>query len=318
VGLASCGSGGTSTIHINSSAPIWFHPKPGDGSDSGSMDFEQLFQTNSQWPQTLAKTQVFGVYAGWIIEATDADLQTMVTFLNAHNMGLEIEAPAMQALSTCGSGVEGYVPYGQTVEQVTLAYLQRLQALGAKVPYIKVDEPFFFGHVTNEQGSCNFSVTQVATEVAQYTQIVHTVYPDTQVGDVEPVITQLYVPDVVTALGQWHATYQTVSGSAFPFYIADIDWSNPQWPTLVKQLEDATRTSGLKFGIIYIGDSQDTSDAEWTGKVVERFTTYQGQSGGNPDFVLFQSWETHPVYCLPETNATTFTGALDAYVQATS
>jgi hypothetical protein len=51
---------------------------------------------------------------------------------------------------------------------------------------------------------------------------------------------------------------------------------------------------------------------------VARFETYQGQNGGQPDFVLFQSWETHPLRCLPETDPTTFTGAINTYVSATS
>jgi hypothetical protein len=35
-----------------------------------------------------------------------------------------------------------------------------------------------------------------------------------------------------------------------------------------------------------------------------------------PDFVLFQSWEPHPVHLLPETDATTFTGVIKAYIDA--
>ena len=49
-----------------------------------------------------------------------------------------------------------------------------------------------------------------------------------------------------------------------------------------------------------------------------RFETYQGENGGQPDFVLFQSWEPYPQYCLPESDSTTFTGVLDAYIDATS
>jgi ribonuclease I len=86
----------------------------------------------------------------------------------------------------------------------------------------------------------------------------------------------------------------------------------------VKQVEDNTRQSGLQFGIIYIGDQQDVSDAEWSSKAVARFQTYQGQNGGQPDYVLFQSWEPHPQFCLPETEPTTFTGVLDAYIDATT
>jgi hypothetical protein len=277
-----------------------------------------LFQPGAPWPRVMARTQVIGMYAGWITTVDQASLQSIVAFLNAHNMGIEIEAPAMQALANCGSGVEGYVPYGQSVQNFTLAYLQRLQALDAQVLYIKVDEPYFFGNVVSDPRSCHFTVTQIATEVGQYTQLVKTIYPNAQVGDVEPVIASAYSPDVVTALGQWHDTYRTVTGAPFPFYFADIDWSNPEWPSIVKQLEEQTRQREMQFGIIYIGDMQDVSDAEWTGKVVARFETYQGQNGGQPDYVLFQSWEPYPQYCLPETDSTTFTGAIEAYVEATN
>jgi hypothetical protein len=320
--LTACGTSRESSAPIQSTAEIWFHPLPAavawpqGNPNGGSTDFLGLFQANAPWPRAIAHTQVIGLYAGWITAASDQELQAVVNFLNAHNMGIEIEAPAMQALATCGSGVEGYVPYGQTVQTFTLGYLQRLQSFGAQVPFIKVDEPYFFGHVVPDPRSCNFSVQQIATEVGQYTQLVHTVYPNTAVGDVEPVITNGYVPDVVTALTQWHDTYLAVTGALFPFYFADIDFSNPTWPQLVKQLENSTRQRGLHFGIIYIGDMSDSSDAEWAGKVVARFQAYQGQNGGQPDYVLFQSWQPHPQFCLPETDPTTFTGVIDAYMDA--
>lgn len=321
--LASCGSGTPAPTPIQSSATIWFHPSPsaaawpGGSPDGGSTDFLSLFQPNAPWPHAMARTQVVGLYAAWITDASDPDLKQVVAFLNAHNMGIEIEAPALQAQSTCGSGVEGYVPYGQSLHDFTLAYLQRLQSLGAPVLFIKVDEPYYFGSVVNDPHSCHFSVAQVATEVGQYVQLVKTVYPNVAVGDVEPIIASAYTPDVGTAIAQWHDTYQTVTGAAFPFFFADIDFSNPKWPSIVKQLEDGTRQSGMLFGIIYIGDQQDASDAEWTSKVVARFELYQGQNGGRPDYVLFQSWEPHPQFCLPESDPATFTGVIDAYLDAT-
>jgi hypothetical protein len=163
-----------------------------------------LFDSNPPWPRAIAKTQVVGLYAGWVVQTSDQNLQQVVSFLKQHNMGIELEAPALQALPSCGSGVEGYVPYGQSLHDFTLAYLQRLKALNANVAFIKVDEPYSFGRVVNDSRSCHFSVTEVATEVGQYVQPVKTVYPDTQVGDIEPIITNSYVPDVVTAIGQWH------------------------------------------------------------------------------------------------------------------
>lgn len=311
-------------VHFASAAEIWFHPKPSSAAfpgppvDGGSTDFLQLFQPNSQWPYATAHTSVIGVYAAWILNATDQMLQNVVTFANAHGMGFEIEAPSLQAPATCGSGVEGYVPYGLSLKDITLQYLSRLKALNAQVPFIKVDEPFYFANVVSDPRACHWPVTQIAADVAAYAQIVHNVYPTTAVGDVEPVIASAYTPDVVTALGNWHDTYQTVTGAPFPFYFADIDFSNPAWPTLVKSLEGSTRQRNMHFGIIYIGDQQDSSDAVWASKAVARFEMYQGQAGGSPDYVLFQSWEPYPALCLPETDPTTFTGVLDAYIKATA
>lgn len=282
----------------------------------GSTDFLQLFQPNAPWQHALAKTQVFGMYAGWIVATSDDVLGHVVDFLNAHNMGIEIEAPALQATADCGSGVEGYAPYGISLHDFTLAYLQRLKALNARVLYIKVDEPYFFGTVVGDPRSCHFPVQQVAMEVADYVELVKTVYPDAAVGDVEPVVDNAYAAGIVTALESWHDTYKSIAGTPFPFYFADIDYTNPAWLTTVRALEDGARTRGMKFGIIYIGDYPDTSDAEWAQKSIARFRLYQGQSGGKPDYVLFQSWQPHPVFCLPESSPVTFTGVIDAYVEA--
>jgi len=233
-------------------------------------------------------------------------------------MAIEIEAPSLQALSTCGSGVEGYVPYGQSLTAFTLGYLQRLKALGAKRIVIKVDEPFYFGVVVADPKSCHFTVAQTAMYVGQYAHLVKTVFPEAQIGDVEPVIDSAYPPGVVAAIAEWHQAYREATGQPFPFFFADIQFSNSAWPSLVLQLEQQTHQLGMKFGIIYIGDPPDLTDAEWAAKTIARFYTYQGDFGGAPDYVLFQSWEQHPYEFLPESQPFTFTGVLATYLDATT
>jgi len=324
--LAGCGGAGSASAFVSPAAPvaaraaIWYHPEPSAATwpgapsgMSGSLDFVSLFAANAPWPHVMAKTSVLGLYAGWVLQTDDQTLQQTIAFANAHHLGLELEAPALQPAASCG-GIEGYVPAQTTVQAITLSYLNRLQALNADVQFIKVDEPFFFGSVVNDPRSCKFSVADVASQVNAYVQVVHGVYPNAQVGDVEPILTSQYVPDVVTAMSGYHAAYQAASGTPFPFFFADIDFTNPSWATLVKTLELQTRAEGSRFGIIYIGDQLDTSDAQWTGKVVARFTAYEGAAGGRPDYALFQSWQPHPLHNLPETDATTFTGAIDAYL----
>jgi hypothetical protein len=51
---------------------------------------------------------------------------------------------------------------------------------------------------------------------------------------------------------------------------------------------------------------------------VARFKIYQGEQGGLPDYVLFQSWQPHPELCLPESDPSAFTGVIDAYISATT
>jgi hypothetical protein len=259
-----------------------------------------------------------------------------VAFLSAHNIRIEIEAPALQAQPTCGSGIEGYVPFGLpgglNLHSFTLTYLRRLKALGAQVAFIKVDEPYYFGSAVSDalvqkiaqtEGRpaarpCHFSAAQVARDVGEFAHLAETVYPHVAVGDVEPVGTSIYSPDTLSAIDAWHDTYASVTGAPFPFFFADVDFSSPGWPALVKQLQAATQERGTQFGIIYTGDRQDDSDAEWASQVVARFEQYQRQAQGQPDYVLFQSWESHPVLCLPETNPASFTGVIDTYLTATS
>ena len=132
--------------HFRSSAAIWFQPQPpgmnGPFGHVGSSDFLALFRPNAPWPQVLARTQAVGFTAGWLYSASNQELRSIVAFLNAHKIGIEIEAPALQARSTCGSGVEGYVPFGLpgglNLKSFTLAYLDRLKALGADVTFMKV------------------------------------------------------------------------------------------------------------------------------------------------------------------------------------
>jgi hypothetical protein len=301
---------------ISSTAAIWVHPLPEVSPGDGSVDFLSLFKADAPWPNAMQHTAVMGLYAGWIADAPQADVETVVRFLKTHAMTIEIEAPSLQATATCGNNVEGFVPYGQSLRKFTIAYMQRLKALDAPVGSIKVDEPYFFGSVSTEPNACNLPMTTVAQSVAQYAKLVHSINPSVEIGDVEPVIEGPYKPDVVTALGRWHDAYRRANGAPFPFYVSDNDFSNPDWPKLAKELEVQTKSRGMKSGIIYIGNPTDTSDAQWSAEVVARFREYQGANGGKPDFVLFQSWVPYPHHCLPETTATTFTGTVETYVRA--
>jgi hypothetical protein len=327
--------------HFRSSAAIWFQPQPpginGPFGHVGSTDFLALFRPNAPWPQVLAHTQAVGFTADWLYSASSQVLRPIVAFLNAHKIGIEIEAPALQARRACGSGIEGFVPFGLpgglNLAKFTLAYLDRLKALDADVTFMKVDEPYYYGSVVSSAvlqriaqaagqartpTPCHLPVAEVARDVGQFASLVRSVYPNIAIGDVEPVRPDAYKPDATKAIDAWHDAYRSVTGAPFPFFLADVDFADPGWPALVTQLQRSTRSRGIRFGIIYIGDQQDDSNAEWTSQVVARFEEYQRQGDGQPDYVLFQSWQPRPTLCLPETDPATFTGVIDTYISATT
>jgi len=332
--VANCGGGGgsspgpapgqssTAVSTSSSTAAIWIQPKPeAEGQTGllagGSSDFTSLFSGTTSWPSTAARTTVFGLYAGWVADIDTATLASVVNFLSAHQIPIELEAPSLQATATCGTGVEGYVPYGQSLADFTNGYLQRLRALGADVRYIKVDEPFFFGSIAaSSANSCAWPEAQVAHDVADYVQLVHATYPSTEVGDVEPIITAGYGTDPVTAISGWHDAFTKAMGTPFPFFVADMDFGNPGWPALAVQMQQTMRARGEQFGIIFIGDTTDTSDGTWSSATLARAQTFASTSGSAPDFVFFQSWDPYPHACLPESDPTTFTGVVKSYIDS--
>jgi hypothetical protein len=83
-------------------------------------------------------------------------------------------------------------------------------------------------------------------------------------------------------------------------------------------MEATSQSLGVAFGIIYDGNmglaSLDggLSDAAWMSRAESRMVDYETE-GGNPDQVIFQSWEVPPRLVLPETDPTAFTYLIDRY-----
>jgi len=79
-------------------------------------------------------------------------------------------------------------------------------------------------------------------------------------------------------------------GTPFPFFVADMDFGNPGWAALAVRMQETMRARYERFGIIIIGEPNDTSDAKWSSKALARAQTFAKTSGSAPDFVFFQSW----------------------------
>jgi len=304
----------TSTVqHGPRNTPeIWFSPSPPltktyYRSGNGSLDFMDLFSPTAHWGNVSSHVGVFMFFLGWAeTNATDSQLAQAVSDINRRGIAIAVEGGALTPTSACGQGVESF-----TAMQEILYTLNRIRSAGGVVSYYALDEPFYFGNLYSGPNACHFSDSKIASEVDDFIQSVKTVFPDIIVGDVEPI-----QPGVdLTLYMNWLETFKSVTGSNFPFFHLDFDWSRVTWPTDAKTLETFSRQQGIQLGIIYDGNIDDTSDAEWLGNAEQRFVTYEAEYGGKPDQVIFESWEEHPYYTLPESQNNTFTHLILLYLR---
>lgn len=287
---------------------IFFGPLP---HPNGALDFMDLFIENAAWLQAAEQVHVFSLYGGWVAhfpwepaEATEDELRQIVADLNQRGMAIGFEASPLVATDECGRGIEGF--FGPE-EGLKIASI--LKKLGATVSFVTLDEPFAFGHIYDGPNACQWSAEKIARQVQDYVTAIHSIFPEAIIGDVEP----LWAGVDVNKLVEWLDVYKTVTGSNLPFIHLDLDFSRSDWPAAAKLLEEAARARGIEFGIIYMGDAGDTTDAIWLNKAFERARVYELLAGGKPDHIKFQSWHDRPDYLLPESNPDTFTALINNY-----
>jgi hypothetical protein len=277
----------------------------------GSLDFMSLFAEKAQWNEAARHVQVFNLFGGWVAhfpwepaESSDQELQSIIADLNRRGIAIGFEASPLVATDECGRGVEGF--FGP---EEGLRIVNRLKKFGANVSYVSLDEPFAFGHIYDGPSACHWSPEKIAQQVREYIMAIKSVYPDAIIGDNEPLWAGVDVQELI----EWLDIYRRVTGSSFPFIHLDLDYSRPDWYIAAKQLEKEARVRDVEFGIFYLGDAGDTTDAEWLNKAFERARVYEVVTGGKPDHVIFESWNDRPDYVLPESNPDTFTALINRY-----
>jgi hypothetical protein len=270
-----------------------------------------LFAENAPWTNAAQRIHVFNLYGGWVAhfswepeEVTDNELKQIITDLNRRGIAIGFEASPLVATDECGRGIEGF--FGP---EEGLLIVSRLKRLGATVSYVSLDEPFYFGHIYDGPRACHWPPEKIAQQVQDYIVAIKSVYPHAIVGDNEPLLAGMEVGELI----KWLDAYKAVTGTNLPFIHLDLDFSRADWPVEAKKLEGAARARGTEFGIFYLGDPGDATDAEWVNKAFERARVYELIVGGKPDHVKFQSWHDRPDYLLPEANPDTFTALINRY-----
>ena len=288
----------------------WFAPLPPlaivEGRQfTGSDDFMQLFSPESPWQSAAAHIQVFKLYGEWVAyTATDAQLKQVVDDLEKRGIALAVEAGPLNAPSHCGQGIEGFAG---TQEGLNIA--RRLKNAGGELSLIAFDEPYFYAHFYDGPNACKWDAEKVAAEVGKYIEAVRQVFPDVKPGDTEP----LAGAANAQAYMNWLDIFRNVNGYNLAFLHLDIDWSRPTWTDDVIAIEEHGNKIDVPIGIIYTGNAFDKTDEAWLSAAGERVKKLELEKNGQPDHILFQSWNDKPDFVLPETTDFTFTDFIEDY-----
>jgi hypothetical protein len=303
---------------------IWFSSPP-------TKDYMKLFSSPSEWPQSLSQVDVFELQTQFAVKAGDPMLRTMFNFLGEHHIALALEMPILTAEpNQCGFGIEGNRPQG-----VDKALAERLHRLGAPLKYVAMDEPLWFGHMSNAtkpNGAfpCQATINDVAVNAANNIAAIRSYYPDVIVGDEEPLLNPYrrndIPPDFWDQMQAWTKSFGSATGYPLAFIHFDIGWfpsgsasedvkNHAHWLAQLQQAQTFTKLNGIRSGIFYNGNPGDKSGVAWDEHAEARFEEVEGIHHYQFDDVVIQSWMRQPRLDLPETTPGTISNLLMQYIQ---
>lgn len=289
---------------------IWLTPfapyaAPGD-ERHGAPDYFDLFEPAAAWAVSAARTKVFKIYRDQAVLMPDDRLKAIIDRVRDRHLALAMESNILIETSACGPGVGKFWPITPVLE--------RLKRLGADLRYLALNEPLTGGHAATGPNACRASIEAVAADTAAALKPLWAVYPALQVGDIEPIGVFGGITDWPEQIGRWMAAYQAATGRPLAFMQADTVWGR-DWKHDLLALARITRAAHIPFGVLYDGDFTELSDADWAADTARYASEVEDGLGLHPDQVNFQTWDEWPQHSLPDSDFTTMTGMVRAYLR---
>lgn len=288
---------------------IWFGPLDPWSWDQyfpgkGPFQYYDLFTEQAAWHKVSEAVHVIRLYPVWLDSyASPAELETVLADIQRRGMAISYEAGPLTETERCNAGaVEGFwgVPGAENI-------VRRIADAGGVLYAMDLEHGFDAG--TYYDPACLRTPAEIAADSARTIDAVRQVFPNVKVGSIETADLD------VEAVATWLAAYREATGQELDYFHLDIDFSRPDWARRAKEIEEYVRSRGVEFGLIYFGDVEDGSDAEWLDHAQERFVEYEVIAQGKPDHVIFQSWHTHPQKLFPETERDAFTNLILRYLR---
>lgn len=277
---------------------VWFAPmdpvyRPQSGF-GGPADYMALFGPPGD--AILSRINVFKIFGQFVDGGSEAELRQVFAALRRHHTALALEMGVLSTRGHCGDGVEGYA--GERLADMAA----RIAHLGGDLAYVAADEPIAGAD------TCHEDLTVAARDAAKNFAAVRAVFPSARIGDIESV-----GPSPAAAV-RWIEAFRAAAGEPFAFYHADVLWNGTRQVPLEK-LAGAIHQRQIPFGVIYNGNNDAASDAEWIAQAAVHWRAVEADHQIRPDQVVFQSWVAHPSHLFPETNNGAFTYLLQDYLR---
>ena len=206
---------------------IWFcalDPRPGYG---GCPDYMDIYQPDAPWVNAASHVDIYKIYPQWISKASDADLKTQFADLKRRHIGLALEFGVLTGKPGRGQGVEG-----QGGEWL-LRMAQRIRDNGGELKYVAFDEPTFYGTIYNGKNAFDLTIDDMVQNAAANINEMWTVFPDVQVGDIEPLVNGgpegMTRDQIIGRYAQGIEGFQKALGKPLAFFHCDLDWNDPDY-----------------------------------------------------------------------------------------
>jgi hypothetical protein len=290
---------------------IWFGPlDPIDWSSNvpggTGYDFFSLFAEGAPWVRSAAATHVMVLYPTWLDSAGPEQIQRVIEDLRRRSIAIAYECGPLTQHGQCNAAtIEGF-----SGPASNRRIAQNIKDADGVLYSMEMEHGF--DAATYADPACRMTPLEIAQDASRTIAAVREVFPNVKVGSIES--GNLNVDDIAA----WVSAYRQVTGEELAYLHLDIPYYIPDWAQRAKAIESYVRSRGIDFGIYYVGDLDDTSDAQWVGRAEQRFIEYEVVAGGQPDHTIFQSWNPHPMSLLPEDQPGTFTWLVTRYLRTRS
>ncbi len=148
---------------------------------------------------------------------------------------------------------------------------------------------------------------------------VRAIFPNVQVGDIEPVGgvgSDANGASWLQQLQQWSTDFQANYGQPLSFFHADVIQSSPSWQQDLEQTAQLFKIQSTTFGVIV--DGQRQSNVAWTSSALVTAAEVEADPLIRPADLIVQTWDAYPTALLPETQNGTLTNLVNQVVNTTA